>query len=67
MVDLDETETTDVSEGAISLFKSTTGTANALTVSLDREAYEDRLLSFKATTFYAKPASLSPLVCARFG
>jgi hypothetical protein len=35
--------------------------------SLQREEYQDRLLSFRATTYYAKPACLSPLFCARFG
>lgn len=34
---------------------------------LDRKAYEKRLVSFQASTFYAKPACLSPLFCARFG
>lgn len=32
-----------------------------------RQAYGERLASFAAPTYLAKPASLSPLVCARFG
>ncbi len=32
-----------------------------------KKEYESRLLSFRASTYYAKPACLSPLICARFG
>jgi hypothetical protein len=32
-----------------------------------REAYEKRLLTFSPATYFAKPPSLSPLVCARLG
>ena len=34
---------------------------------LNRRNYEKRLLTFQASTYYAKPACLSPLFCARFG
>ena len=33
----------------------------------DPEAYQKRLGTFKADTYYAKPLALSPLVCAAFG
>jgi hypothetical protein len=33
----------------------------------DRQEYEKRVLTFQASTYYAKPACLSPLFCARFG
>jgi len=33
----------------------------------NRQEYEKRLLTFNASTFYAKPPCLSPLFCARFG
>ena len=40
---------------------SSTGIAKA------KEDYERRLLSFRVSSYYAKPACLSPLVCARLG
>lgn len=33
----------------------------------NRREYEKRLLTFQASTYYAKPPCLSPLFCARFG
>lgn len=33
----------------------------------ERQGYEHRLLTFRAATYCAKPACLSPLLCARFG
>ena len=33
----------------------------------DRQEYEKRVLTFQASTYYATPACLSPLFCARFG
>eukprot|EP00536_Pseudo-nitzschia_multiseries_P012153 jgi/Psemu1/290106/fgenesh1_pg.448_\ len=33
----------------------------------DQKQYEKRLLTFQASTYYAKPPCLSPLFCARFG
>ena len=32
-----------------------------------RLAYRKRLETFSAATYFAKPAELSPIVCARFG
>ncbi len=32
-----------------------------------RRAYHERLVTFQPATYFAKPASISPLVCARFG
>jgi C3HC zinc finger-like len=32
-----------------------------------REAVQSRLKTFRPLTYFCKPASLSPLVCARFG
>jgi len=32
-----------------------------------RHEYENRLVTFQATTYYAKPPCLSPLFCSRFG
>lgn len=32
-----------------------------------KQDYEDRLLTFHPGTYFAKPACLSPLMCARFG
>jgi len=34
---------------------------------VDQKQYEKRLLTFQASTYYAKPPCLSPLFCARFG
>jgi hypothetical protein len=34
---------------------------------VDRQEYENRLLTFRASTYYAKPPCLSPMFCARFG
>ena len=33
----------------------------------NRQEYEKRLLTYQASTYYAKPPCLSPLFCARFG
>jgi acetate kinase len=33
----------------------------------NRQEYEKRLLTFQASTYYAKPPCLSPIFCARFG
>jgi hypothetical protein len=50
---------------------STTAAAVAASCTLLREKeridYEGRVLTYKATTYYAKPACLSPLFCSRFG
>lgn len=34
---------------------------------VDQQDYENRLLTYRAMTYYAKPSCLSPLFCARFG
>ena len=30
-------------------------------------AYKERLETYQTSTYFAKPASLSPIICARFG
>ena len=35
--------------------------------SLTRAAYFSRLETFRTELYFAKPAALSPLICARFG
>jgi len=40
---------------------------SGLTSRSNRQEYEKRLLTFQASTYYAKPPCLSPLFCARFG
>ena len=32
-----------------------------------RQAYESRLQTFRPLTYFCKPTSISPIVCARFG
>ena len=58
----------DQEDRALSVLKSATKAAASSTIQVsNRQAYENRLLSFQAATYYAKPACLSPLICARFG
>ncbi|VEU43399.1 unnamed protein product [Pseudo-nitzschia multistriata] len=47
----------------VEILNTTRGPASVL----NRKEYEKRLLTFSASTYYAKPPSLSPLFCARFG
>jgi hypothetical protein len=55
-------------EVALSVLKSATQ-ASVLSAAntSNRLDYENRLLTFQAATYYAKPACLSPMICARFG
>uniref|UniRef100_A0A7S2UKA2 C3HC-type domain-containing protein n=1 Tax=Attheya septentrionalis TaxID=420275 RepID=A0A7S2UKA2_9STRA len=46
----------------------TTETSKDVDVSpFSPEAYRKRLMTFRPTTYFAKPAMVSPLLCARFG
>jgi hypothetical protein len=53
-------------DSALALLQAATKTKQSLTVH-SRLQYEKLLLTFKASTYCAKPACLSPLICARFG
>ena len=67
VVDGEHEEDRDV-EGVLSLLKSVAQPYDIpQSVLRDREAYEERLLTFQVTTYCAKPACLSPIVCARYG
>ena len=43
------------------------GEADPLPIYQDPEAFESRLSTFDAATYFAKPLCLSPIVCAAFG
>ena len=38
-----------------------------LQILTSRQAFEERLKTFHSLTYFCKPTSLSPIVCARFG
>jgi hypothetical protein len=59
----DATEDDDDTDKLISKLKSCVTSSDKV----KQHEYQDRLLSFHASTYYAKPACLSPLFCARFG
>ena len=40
---------------------------NGSAILSNRHEYQKRLLTFQASTYYAKPPCLSPIFCARFG
>jgi hypothetical protein len=60
---------TDVAmdDGILSILKTIKEASSSRSSFEDRNEYESRLLTFRASTYYAKPACLSPLFCARFG
>ena len=51
------------SDKIVEVLKNTRGPTSLL----NRQEYEKRLVTFQASTYYAKPPCLSPLFCARFG
>ena len=53
-------------EVVLSLLKSAI-TPGLPVTGCSRDAYQKRLRSFRPLTYFAKPESLSPIVCARFG
>lgn len=61
--DFDSGKNSNLPDKLIEAFNSKSGPASLF----NRQEYEKRLLTFKASTYYAKPPCLSPLFCARFG
>jgi hypothetical protein len=53
----------NVSDTLVEVLNTNSGLASLS----NRQEYEKRLLTFQASTYYAKPPCLSPLFCARFG
>mmetsp|Transcript_139 Transcript_139/g.400 ORF Transcript_139/g.400 Transcript_139/m.400 type:complete len:86 (+) Transcript_139:131-388(+) len=58
-----DSNNTSTSDKIVEVLKNTRGPTSLL----NRKEYENRLLTFQASTYYAKPPCLSPLFCARFG
>jgi hypothetical protein len=64
-----ETENSGEIDAVLSVLESATKSSNkfgAIATSA-QSAYVNRLLSFNAVSYYAKPNCLSPIVCARLG
>ena len=57
-------EDDEVSGGFVELLNNNSTETSLLNL---RHEYEKRLVTFQASTYYAKPPCLSPLFCARFG
>ena len=64
-VTMSESDTTE--ERSALLVSLDSATKQSVTLENIRKDYENRLLSFKAITYYAKATCLSPLICARLG
>ena len=66
-----ESQTTGQNSNFASLLQSLTPAKDSKSREVreinDRQAYEDRLLSFNPVTYCAKPACLSPMICAGLG
>ena len=50
-----------------SLLESATKSTDSPNSVQSRSAFHKRLCTFSPATYFAKPAIISPLVCARFG
>lgn len=62
---VDVVEEKSQEEMVLALLESATKSLD--TDDASRKAFQQRLQSFRPATYFAKPASISPLVCARFG
>ena len=62
-----EDSSDEIDQVIVSALSSTNNPTFSPTIIVERKEYEKRLLSFQASSYYAKPACLSPLICARFG
>lgn len=61
----DHGDSQEVEQRIRSMMDSLTKSSEATTDNL--VAYQQRLETFRPSTYFAKPPSLSPIVCARFG
>jgi len=65
--DSNREETSGALDNASRALMEVVGKRSAASLANLRHEYEKRLVTFQASTYYAKPPCLSPLFCSRFG
>lgn len=65
--EMDQEDGLPQEETVLALLESAASNTDSPSAVQSRRAYHERLLTFRPATYFAKPASISPLICARFG